>query len=428
MQPDKIELGLERIRRVAVAAQLAKPDFKIITVAGTNGKGSTVAYLNAMLNQCGYTTGVYTSPHFIDFNERIVVRGERVADQALCDAFEAIDGVRNDTALTYFEFTTLAAIHCFSKAAVDVAILEVGLGGRLDAVNAWDCDIACISSIAIDHIDWLGDDRETIGREKAGVARSGKLLVCGDTDPPHSVAIVAAECGADLLQRNRDFHVETAADGSWLYRDAANTFTLPPPAITGQWARDNAAVAICAASHFMNGGVTPGVIETALRSVLMTGRMQMLKVSGIQVILDVAHNRAAAESLAKYLAATPVEGSTRAVFGCMQDKDLASIVDSLAPRIDYWCLAEIDYPRAMPAADIQRELLAKLSNKPNINGSQTNSPITPYSRSSVQPAKIFTSVIHAIEVAVAQSTQQDRIVVFGSFHVVGPALSVLQAN
>jgi len=403
MQPDKIELGLGRIKQVAVNLGIDVPDFRIITVAGTNGKGSTVAFADAMLRACGYSTGVYTSPHFIHFSERIVVKGNRVADDALCRAFDAIDNARAEVELTYFEFTTLAAIWCFTEANIDVAILEVGLGGRLDATNAWDSEVACISSIDIDHTDWLGDDRESIGAEKAGVARSGCVLVCGDTDAPASIAKVAADVGATLLQRGRDFTIEKSGDNSWRYRDQSLDVELPLPAIKGQWACDNAAVSICAVRNFLAEVLPLAVIETALQQVTMTGRMQMVEAGDTSVILDVAHNRAAAVKLSHYLESEKVSGRTLAVFGCMLDKDAGAIVESLAPVIDDWLIAEIDYPRAMAGVDIEQEL----------------------QQHDVKNGQIFASVIHAVKAAVAQSGPEDRVVVLGSFHVVGPALELL---
>lgn len=402
MQPDKIELGLKRIKKVAVSANLDKPPFRIITVAGTNGKGSTVAYCDAILVNHGYRCGVYTSPHFVEFNERIVVDGERVADDLLCEAFQAVDNARDEVALTYFEFTTLAAIHCYIALQVDVAILEVGLGGRLDAVNAWDPDVACITSIGVDHTDWLGDDREQIGREKAGVARHGKVLVCGDTNPPASIAEAAETIGATLCQRDQQFHIEYVNDDQWRYIDDHQNLLLPRPRIKGSWACDNASVAICTVGHFLGEAASPQSVESALKQVTMTGRMQILESHGTEVILDVAHNAAAAEKLAQYLASHPISGVTRGVFACMQDKDVAAIVEALGAGIDQWCIAELDYPRAMQADEIQTEVLGQRQVKTDI----------------------FASVIQASQAAVAQSDPRDRVVVFGSFHVVGPALSI----
>lgn len=403
MQPDKMELGLGRIKKAALSLGIDTPGFRIITVAGTNGKGSTVAFADAMLTACGYSTGVYTSPHFIHFSERIVVKGKRADDDMLCRAFEAIDIARGEVELTYFEFTTLAAIWCFIEAKIDVAILEVGLGGRLDATNAWDSEVACISSIGIDHTDWLGDDRESIGAEKAGVARSGCALVCGDTDAPASIAKVAADVGATLLQRGRDFTVEAVGDDIWRYSDREMAVDLPLPAIKGQWACDNAAVSICAVNAFLAGALPVTAIEASLRQVTMTGRMQTVEAEDTSVILDVAHNHAAAVKLGQYLTSEKVAGQTLAVFGCMQDKDAGAIVESLSAMVDRWFIAEIDYPRAMAGADIDQQLQQR----------------------GVKSSQIFASVIHAVKAAVAQSGPEDRVVVLGSFHVVGPALEAL---
>jgi len=403
LQPDRIELGLERITQVAGKLGIGNPDFRIITVAGTNGKGSTVAYINALLTGLDYSTGVYTSPHFIHFSERIVINSKRVDDDSLCRAFDAIEGARGDTALTYFEFTTLAAIWCFKAANVDVAILEVGLGGRLDATNAWHSEVACISSIGIDHTDWLGDDRESIAVEKAGIARRDCPLVCGDTNQPQSIARVAQETGARLLQRDRDFHVEPQSANQWRYTDAQSELLLPAPAIAGQWAMDNAAVAICAVSQFTATAPPLSVAQQALQSVVMTGRMQMLAAGETTVVLDVAHNQAAAEKLDQYLKSAPVGGATRAVFGCMQDKAVDQVIATLVSSVDEWFVTEIDYPRAMSGKDIALELR----------------------RHDVKNSEIFASVIHAVKAAVAQSGSEDRVLVLGSFHVVAPALEML---
>ena len=428
MQPDKIELGLQRIKKIACQALLDKPDFRIITVAGTNGKGSTVAYIDAILGHSGFTTGVYTSPHFIEFNERIVINGECASDDLLCSAFEHIDKSRAEVQLTYFEFTTLAAIYCFSSAGIDVAILEVGLGGRLDAVNAWDPEVACISSIGIDHTDWLGDDRETIGREKAGVARPGRALVCGDTDPPKSIQEAALKAGAVLLQRGKDFDIEPAANAlpelaveemaveeiaveeievagtePWHYRDPFFAASLPAPVMPGVWARDNASVAICACGQFLNAAPARESVESALLTVSMAGRMQLLDVQNTQVLLDVEHNRAAAEHLFRYLKSRPTTGLTYAVFGCMQDKDMNAIVDALATVVDHWSVVQIDASRAMLTSDIEAGL----------------------QHCGVQNMQSFASVIQGLESSIAQSGADDRVLVFGSFQVVGPALEWL---
>jgi dihydrofolate synthase/folylpolyglutamate synthase len=399
MQPDRIELGLARISRVAAAAGLDKPPFRIVTVGGTNGKGSTVSYLASLIGGEGLSVGVYTSPHFIDFNERIAIDGRRVSEAELCEAFDLIDSVRGDTDLTYFEFTTLAAMHCFYANSIDVAVLEVGLGGRLDAVNAWDSDVACVTSIGIDHIDWLGDDREQIGAEKAGIARAGCALVCGDPEPPASIAHTAETIGATVLQTGRDFRTRPHGDG-WQYEDANGVFDLPLPRIAADWAIGNAAVAICATGQLLGRHVPIENMRRALHNVSIAGRMQMTDFRGVPVILDVAHNAAAAQLLAAHLNASAA-GKTTAVFSCMQDKDIDAILEPMLTAIDHWCVAELDFPRAIKKPQLQQALAGANS------------------------VDIFATVTTAFEQAVAQSADNDRVVVFGSFHVVGPVLSRL---
>ncbi len=400
MQPDRIELGLDRIKTVARAAGLDRPGFRIVTVAGTNGKGSTVAYIDSVLRRSGFVTGVYTSPHFIDFTERVVVDTRQASASHLCEAFDFIELSREQIDLTYFEFTTLAAIYCFAKAGIDVAILEVGLGGRLDAVNAWDSEVACISSIGIDHTDWLGDDRESIGREKAGVARSGCSLVCGERNLPASVTAVATEAGAELVLVDEHFSVTSADNNRWHYQGPYGELFLQPARMAGRWVPDNAAVAVCASSLFLGRQPSAEAVQGALDEVVLAGRMQQFRYRGIDVLLDVAHNPAAAAMLASYL---DIEAHNRvvAVFGCMQDKDAAAVLAELKSVFDNWYITEIDYPRAMPGAR-----LAEIAG--------------------ADDSAIFGSVISAFEAAVAQSRAGDLVVVLGSFHVVGPVLQHLR--
>lgn len=402
MQPERIELGLQRITRVATACGLLDPAFQIITVAGTNGKGSTVAYTAQILINSGKRVGIYTSPHFIDFNERIVIDDQRIDDASLCEAFKFIDAHRHDTDLTYFEFTTLAAMVAFRQAQVDVAVLEVGLGGRLDAVNAWDCDVACVTSIGIDHIDWLGDDREAIGREKAGIARSGKTLVCGDDSPPSSIAAVATEVGAGLQQVGREYDYQRNSS-DWHYHGPFGRMVLPYPQISGEWAVGNASVAITACAELLRELPPVAAVRGALQAVSVPGRMQRLQHGGVPLLLDVAHNPQAADALARHLNEKPQH--TIGVFSCMQDKDAGAVIASLAGSIDLWLVVQLDYPRAIDAR-LLVEMVA--------------------SHSAAQ-AQVFTSVIKAVEAGVAQSSNESRMVVFGSFHVVGPVLELLES-
>jgi len=415
LHPDKIELGLDRIKAVASRAGLSNPHFKCITVAGTNGKGSTVAFARSILAAQGYKVGVYTSPHFIDFAERIVIDTQQVSAESLCDAFESIEAVREDTQLTYFEFTTLAAIHCFTAANVDVALLEVGLGGRLDAVNAWDADVACITSIDIDHVDWLGDDRTIIAEEKAGVARHGKPLICGELSPPASIAAVCDRVGAQLVQRNRDFHVEAIDADSWRYIEPDYSVVLPTPSIGAYWAKDNAAVAIGVCRAFVREcsykPIDDENIALAMQNTTVMGRLQKLTYKDIQLVLDVAHNEAAATKLCEYLKSTPVSGVTRAVFGCMKDKELDTIIQAIHQAIDEWFVASLDTDRSLPAKEIAQYL------SENVNPKTID-------KQQISPAN-FATVMQAVDAAVAQSGSQDRVVVFGSFHAVAPVLEAL---
>ncbi len=405
MQPDRIELGLSRISQVAVLAGLDEADCRIVTVAGTNGKGSTVAYIAGLLATQNLSVGVYTSPHFIDFNERIVVDGQRVTANELCEAFALVDRVRADISLTYFEFTTLAAMYCFKQRKVDVAVMEVGLGGRLDAVNAWDSDVACVTSVGIDHVDWLGDDREQIGFEKASIARAGCTLVCGDSAPPDSVASTALEIGATLLQIGEDFEYRQQED-RWTYQDAEVSLSLPAPVIPGAWAFSNASVAVCATRQLLGYYLTEKDIASVVQSISIAGRMQVAEYQSVPVLLDVAHNADAADLLSAYLTARPVQGKTIAVFSCMQDKDIDAILQKMHSSIDGWCIAELDLPRAVDST-LLASALASVG---------------------ADPVDVFATVTTAFEQAVAQSSTGDRVVVFGSFHVVGPVLARLADN
>ena len=354
-----MELGLARIQSVACAAGLDAPSFPIIAVAGTNGKGSTVAYISAILRTAGFRTGVYTSPHFIDFNERIVVDEQQISNDELCDAFACIESQRADTALTYFEFTTLVAIYQFEARAVDVAIMEVGLGGRLDAVNAWDSEVACVTSVGVDHVDWLGDNRESIGYEKAGIARAGKWLVCGDTDVPQSVVEHSNDIGAKLLLIEDDFRLLSAADSQLYQGPCGELSRLPKSAIPAGWATRNASVAICACTCFLGQLPAHHAVATALQTVEIPGRLQQVQYRDRLVLLDVAHNREAAAELRDYLGRHPIEGHNRAVFACMQDKDAAAVLAEVSGQITQWFLPQLDYPRAKSAEELEALINAR---------------------------------------------------------------------
>lgn len=404
-QPDHIELGLQRIAQVAENAGLLQPACRVITVAGTNGKGSTVGYIAAVLANSGLRVGVYTSPHFQHYSERIVVDDQPISDAELVAAFGRIEDALDDISLTYFEFTTLTAMAHFEQCQVDVAVLEVGLGGRLDAVNLWDSEVACVTSVSIDHTDWLGNDRESIGREKAGVARAGRPLVCGDLQPPDSLLQHARQIGAPLHRRGHDF--DFGDHTGWQFNGAGMTLQLSAPSIAADWAQANAAVAMTACALFLDRQLSAEAATRALQSVSIAGRVQQLSHRGVPVLLDVAHNPAAAQALAGFIEQHPVRGVTRAVFGCMQDKEVHAVLAPLATRIDQWHLGSVDSARAMSTADLAGVL------------GEASAPAE---------TLIYPSVTVAFDQAVAQSESADRVLVFGSFLVVAAVLQLLDSE
>ncbi len=395
-----MELGLERVSEVAARMRL-RPQFCTITVAGTNGKGSTVALLEAILHGAGYKVGAYTSPHMLRYNERVRIATECASDEALCEAFAHIEHVRAEIPLTYFEFSTLAALHMFCVAGVEVALLEVGLGGRLDAVNVLDADVAILSSVGTDHTHWLGEGREQIGREKAGIFRADRPAICADLDPPASVAHSAAMVKAHLLQIGRDFHVER--DGpSWRWRSPTQLRTgLPYPAMRGDYQLRNAAATLMALECLRERlAVTQADVRRGLLSAQLPGRFQTLP--GLPVrVLDVAHNAEAAQALAATLHAQAVPGRTLAVFGVLRDKPIAQMVRALAPVIERWYLATLAVDRGTSAEELRAALASA-----GVEG-----PVTLHA----DPVSAYTSACEA-------ATAQDRVVVFGSFHTVSDIL------
>ncbi len=400
LHPNTIELGLERVRRVWDAFGL-EPAFPLIMVGGTNGKGSTSAYLEAILLAEGYKTGLYTSPHLLRYNERVRIGGRETTDTGLVRAFERVDAARGDTSLTYFEFGTLGAMLQFIDAGVDVAILEVGLGGRLDAVNVFDADAAIVTSIDLDHMDYLGDTREEIGFEKAGIYRAGCPAICNDPDPPVSLLEHARQIGTDLRRINRDFSA-LSAKGQWTYQGTVmKRPALPLPAMVGTFQLRNAtgALAILEALH----GRLP-VSETAIRKGLLTahmpGRFQRIA-EAPEVILDVAHNPEAARALAATLHAQPVSGRTIAVVGMLADKDADSVGAALSGEIDEWWVCTPATPRALDAAELAAIL-------------------RPHAGSS--PVRVEPDVALALAKARSDADEGDRILVFGSFYTVAAAL------
>jgi len=347
--PKSIELGLERVRAVAERMGLVAPAERSIVVGGTNGKGSTVAFLEAIARASGLHVGTYTSPHLLRYNERVRIDGHEVDDAPLVEAFEAVDAARGDTPLTYFEYGTLAALWLFERERLDLAILEVGLGGRLDAVNIVDADVAVITTVDLDHQDWLGEDHETIGKEKAGIARGWKPLVIGDDDPPSSVLGHAYRIGASAVRANCDFFFEANDEGGWRWREVNYAVDLPMPALAAPVQMRNAAIAI-AALRAIDIPMTREAIAEGIASAHVPGRLQRFERDGIEILVDVGHNPQAARALADWLAASPAMGRTVAIYAALGDKDVTGVVEALAPRIDAWILAGLEEANGEGAA------------------------------------------------------------------------------
>jgi dihydrofolate synthase/folylpolyglutamate synthase len=393
--PQTIALGLERVREVF---QRMKIDLgcPVITVGGTNGKGSTCAVLESILRAAGYRTGLYTSPHLLRYNERVRVAGMEAADAALCAAFEAVEAARRDVPLTYFEFGTLAALWHFQLQQVEAAVLEVGLGGRLDAVNALDPDCAVLTSVAIDHVDFLGADRESIGREKAGIFRPNRPAVIAEPDPPKSV--LGAVGNKLLIGRDFGFGAEP---GQWTYWGPRGKRPgLAHPALRGGIQLRNAAAALCALDA-LELPIAAQHVRSGLAEVTLPARFQVLP-GRPQVILDVAHNVEAARTLAENLASSGFAPETIAVCGMLRDKDVAGVLRALAPRITRWHLASLEGPRAASADDLAR----------HIDG----------------PVFKHESPRAALAAALERAGEDDKIVVFGSFLTVGEAMAWLKNN
>ena len=400
LHPSTIELGLDRVNRVKDTLGLV-PAFPLIVVGGTNGKGSTCAYLEAILGAAGYKTGLYTSPHLLRYNERVRIAGSEASDVQLVAAFERIDAARDETSLTYFEFGTLGAMAQFIDANVDVAILEVGLGGRLDAVNVFDAAASIVTSVDLDHMDYLGDTREQIGFEKAGIFRAGRPAICADPAPPASLLQHARHIEADLRCVDRDFFAQRE-NGLWSYRGPDIIWSgLPLPAMAGAYQLRNAAGALAALEAVrMRLPVSEASICQGLRAARVPGRFQCIA-RAPDVILDVAHNPEAARALAATLREHPVNGRTLAVVGMLADKDADGVLDPLQDAIDAWWTCTPDSPRARDASALAVTLRKYAGNAPIC----------------VQP-----DVSAALEAARSAAREGDRILVFGSFYTVAAVL------
>ncbi|MET0254490.1 MAG: bifunctional tetrahydrofolate synthase/dihydrofolate synthase [Luteibacter sp.] len=405
--PRDIELGLDRVRAVWTAMGSPRPAPLVITVAGTNGKGSTVALIEGMLRAAGYRTGCYTSPHLVRYNERIRLDGRDATDDALVEAFERIEQARGTIPQTYFEFGTLAAIDLMARASLDVAILEVGLGGRLDAVNIIDADVAAITTIDLDHQDWLGGDRDSIGREKAGVARAGRPAIVGERQPPKGLLDALAASGARVVRAGSEFRVVVAgpARQTWTWSHGDGTvLELPLPALDAPVQVDNAATAI-AAIHALGPrlDVSPQAIRHALAQVKVPGRLQRLEGHPLTVV-DVGHNPQAARALAEWIDAQAGRGRVLAVYGALSDKDTGGVIAAMGHRVSHWYLAglERDTPRGLSSGALAASLAATLPRAPHA---------------------VFPGVAAAWEAARRDAGEDDILLLFGSFFVASAALS-----
>jgi len=398
LHPRSIDLGLERVAAVARRLGLHNPAIPVISVAGTNGKGSSVALLEAVYRAAGYRTGCYTSPHLMRYNERIRIDGSEISDGALCDAFEQIDQVRAGISLTYFEFGTLTALQLFRRQPLDVLILEVGLGGRLDAVNMVDADVALVTAIGVDHSEWLGPDREAIAAEKAGIFRAGRPAVCADPVPPASLQRAARSLGAVWLAAGTDFDWLATPDGwTWRGRDQ-EIGSLPLPALPGRHQLDNAAGVLQVIACLQERLPVPvAALHTGLRSVRLAGRCQY----HAGLLLDVAHNPAAAAVLAQVLRAQPCRGRTWLVAGMLDGKDVAGFAAALSACVDRWCAVSLGGPRGLSSAELAQRL----------------------QDAGVHQVSRFDSVAAALASVTAQAGADDRIVVSGSFLTVAEALA-----
>ena len=408
VHPRGIELGLDRVREVWERLGAPAPAPVVITVAGTNGKGSTVAFLDAMLAASGVRVGCYTSPHLLRYNERVRIAGREAADADLVAAFERIDAARGATPLTYFEFGTLAALLLFSASAVDVAVLEVGLGGRLDAVNIIDADVAIVTSIDRDHEEWLGDTIERIAVEKAGIFRHGGIAVIADHSATAVLREAANRVGAVTRVAGLDYDVIDSEQG-WRWQFGNEHIDLPVPGLIAPCQRANASAAI-AALHALRERIPwrPDAIARAVATVRLPGRMQRFVGRG-HLVVDVAHNPQAARVLADWLAANPVRGRDIAVFSALADKDIDGIARALAARFAHWHLAGLgrDTPRGLDASTLRTRVGAAL-------------PATAMSE--------HDDVVSALAVARNGCESDDRVVAFGSFFVAAQALVVAQRD
>ncbi|MBT3672529.1 MAG: bifunctional folylpolyglutamate synthase/dihydrofolate synthase [Porticoccaceae bacterium] len=406
--PSEIDLGLDRVsevwcrlnaKRETISSKVAPI---IVTVAGTNGKGSCIAAMQAILLAHDYSVGDFTSPHFLEYNERISIAGVSVSDESIVDAFAAIESVRGEVSLTYFEFNTLAALVIFDQYELDIVLLEVGLGGRLDAINIIDPDVAVVTSIDLDHQDWLGDTRVEIAAEKLGISRAKKPLIIGEQNPPDGFDELVLKTGAAAVMIGRDFSIINTTTGSHftaMVQGSGGLSSFPDIEVSGLLPQNK----ILAIQSLISAGLelNPEKVAESLKSVLLVGRQQSLIFNGVNVLLDVAHNPAAAAILKQNIPI--IKGKTYAVASVLADKDWAGIISQIGDRLDVILVAKIsDNPRASSA-----QSMLDMVYTAGLKG---------YHCDSIEDAFLK---------AVAEASAGDQIVVFGSFHTVSSVLKII---
>lgn len=406
LSPTEIDLGLDRVEEVLGRLQPSRPG-RVIHVAGTNGKGSSVAMLEALFINSGERVGAYTSPHLNDYNERIRMNGVPVSDEEIIAAFECVEAARQNVPLTYFEFGTLAALVAFETNKADTIILEVGMGGRLDAVNAIEPDAGIITNVSLDHCDWLGEDIESIAAEKAGIMRKDKPFVFGAPDAPNAILTAAEKIGADLCRRGKDFDYAAESDpsGTWAWSGRRSKLSsLGMPALAGKFQLQNASAVLALIEAMrLDELLDRQVINKAFGQLELAGRCQLFQTDR-QWLLDVAHNAAAATALSDFLADIAPGGRIIAISGMLREKDLGGIVSPLLEFVDTWVAVRAESARALAA----RELAAGIANLCD------------------KPCLVADSLSDAMQYACSRATAKDLILVSGSFYVVGPALQWLK--
>jgi dihydrofolate synthase/folylpolyglutamate synthase len=405
LSPKEIDLGLDRVQAVLQRLSIEIPA-NVLLIAGTNGKGSCVAMIEALLRAAGYRVGAYTSPHIIRYNERIVVHGVPAADEEIIAAFERVAEARQDVPLTYFEYGTLAAMAVFAVQDLDVWVLEVGMGGRLDASNVVNPTASLITNVALDHCDWLGDDVEKIAFEKAGVMRKGVPTVFGSREVPNALPRHAEAIGAELLLLGRDFNFERGAGRDWSFtgRELKRS-SVALPGLQGAFQVQNAAAVLALLEAAgLSRALDAAVLDQVLPNLALAGRWQAVRVAGADWVLDVAHNPAGATVLADTLAATRGTGKTWAIIGLLDDKDVEGVTAALNSQVDYWSAVTANSPRAIGADELARRI----------------------SNCSGRPCRISASLDQAMDYARRHASENDRILLTGSFYLVGPALLELE--